>query len=83
MSINNYNLSQNRKSRSLSPSFDWSHVNLSDMTQYDRALKIAKIKAEKSLGYQKLDNASRKQTYMLDSKVNLAYPTFEEFKYMG
>jgi hypothetical protein len=60
----------NRKSRSLSPSFDWSHVNLSDLSEYDRVLKIANIKAEKSLGYQKLDNASRKQTYILDTKVS-------------
>ena len=53
------------------------------MNQYDRALKIASIKAEKSLGYQKLDNASKAKKYMLDTKSSFKYPTFEEMKFMA
>ena len=51
------------------------------MSHYERALKIANIKAEKTLGYQKHDNASKVKNYMLDiNKEQNHYPTFEEMK---
>ena len=77
LSLNHYTLS-NKRSRSMTTSFDWSHVNIEDMGHYERALKIANIKAERTLGYSKLSNAKRmkRENFRLDKGKQAEYPSF-------
>jgi hypothetical protein len=68
-----------KRSKSLNTSFDWSHVNIEDMEHYERAIKIASIRAEKTLGYSKIQNANqiKKENFSFEKTLSM-FPTFDD-----